>query len=47
MAGWVRSPPHCANLMNRVFTDMGVAFATNAKSDMGVYWTQVFGTPLN
>ena len=47
VAGWVRSPPHCANLMNRVFTDMGVAFATNAKSDMGVYWTQVFGTPLN
>jgi uncharacterized protein YkwD len=24
---------------------MGVAFATDAASDMGVYWTQLFGTP--
>ena len=40
-----KSPPHCANLMNPVFTEMGVAYAVDAKSAMGVYWTQSFGTP--
>jgi len=44
MAGWIKSPPHCANLMNPTFTEMGVAFAVNPRSDMGVYWTQAFGT---
>ncbi len=45
MAGWIKNPPHCANLMNPAFTEMGVAFAVDRKSEMGVYWTQVFGTP--
>jgi uncharacterized protein YkwD len=45
VAGWIKSPPHCANLMNAGFTEMGVAFAINDKSEMGVYWAQVFGTP--
>ena len=45
VAGWVKSPPHCANLMNPAFTEMGVAFAVDPGSKMGVYWTQVFGTP--
>jgi uncharacterized protein YkwD len=45
VAGWIKSPPHCANLMNPVFTEMGVAFAVEAKSEMGVYWAQAFGTP--
>jgi uncharacterized protein YkwD len=45
VAGWIRSPAHCANLMNPVYTDMGVAFAVNRNSDFGVYWTQVFGVP--
>ncbi len=34
-----------ANLMNPAFTEMGVAFAVGPRSEMGVYWTQVFGTP--
>ena len=45
VAGWIKSPAHCANLMNPAYTDMGVAYAVNTSSEMGVYWTQVFGTP--
>ncbi|MEK6243834.1 MAG: CAP domain-containing protein [Pseudomonadota bacterium] len=45
VAGWIKSPLHCANLMDPEFTEMGAAFAVNARSEMGVYWTQSFGTP--
>jgi uncharacterized protein YkwD len=45
VAGWIKSPGHCANLMNGEFTEMGVAVAADAKSQMGIYWVQVFGTP--
>ena len=45
VAGWLKSPGHCANLMNPVFTEMGVAFAVEKNSRMGVYWAQTFGTP--
>jgi uncharacterized protein YkwD len=45
VAGWLKSPPHCANVMNPTFTEMGVAYATDARSELGVYWAQVFGTP--
>jgi uncharacterized protein YkwD len=45
VAGWIKSPGHCANLMNPAFTDMGVAYAVNPGSEMGVYWTQAFGVP--
>jgi len=43
VAGWIKSPQHCANLMNPAYTEMGAAFAVNARSEMGVYWTQAFG----
>ncbi|MCM2287699.1 MAG: CAP domain-containing protein [Sulfuritalea sp.] len=43
VAGWLNSPGHCANLMSPAFTEMGVAFAVNRQSRMGVYWTQEFG----
>ncbi len=43
--GWIDSPPHCANLMGAQFTEMGVAFAVNSQSKLGIYWTQMFGTP--
>lgn len=46
VSGWIASPAHCANLMNALFTEMGVAYAVNAASAMGVYWTQEFGKPL-
>ena len=45
VAGWIKSPGHCATLMNAAYTEMGVAFAVNATSEMGIYWAQVFGTP--
>ncbi|MGE8067736.1 CAP domain-containing protein [Pseudomonas sp. NPDC089569] len=45
MAGWLASPGHCANLMNPIFTQVGAAFATDARSDEGVYWTMLFGAP--
>ena len=45
VAGWIKSPGHCANLMNGAFTEMGVAGAVNAGSKLGVYWAQEFGTP--
>jgi len=43
---WLDSPGHCANLMNPMYSDMGVAFATNAASPAVIYWTQVFGAPM-
>lgn len=45
VAGWIKSPVHCANLMNPAFTEMGVAFAVDRRSAMGVYWAQAFGSP--
>ena len=45
MAGWIKSPGHCANLMNPAFIDMGAAFAVDPGSELGVYWTQAFGAP--
>lgn len=34
--GWLKSPGHCKNIMNRNFKEMGVA-------RVGNYWTQAFG----
>jgi uncharacterized protein YkwD len=45
VAGWIKSPGHCANLMNSSFTEMGAAYAVDSASEMGVYWAQAFGTP--
>ena len=40
---WLRSPEHCANIMEPRFTEMGVAFAVNTASEGGIYWAQSFG----
>lgn len=45
MAGWLASPGHCANLMNPMFTQVGAGYASEARSDEGVYWTMLFGAP--
>jgi uncharacterized protein YkwD len=46
VAGWLDSPGHCANIMNRDFTEMGAAYGVTAQRQVGViYWTQVFATP--
>jgi uncharacterized protein YkwD len=33
---WIKSPGHCQNIMNKAYTEMGVA-------RVGNYWTQEFG----
>jgi uncharacterized protein YkwD len=45
MSGWLASPGHCANLMNPKFTQVGAAYAADARSDEDVYWTMLFGAP--
>jgi uncharacterized protein YkwD len=42
--GWIKSPPHCANLMGAQYAEMGLAFAVNKTSEAGIYWVQMFGT---
>jgi len=42
---WLKSPGHCANIMASGFTEMGIAFAVDRKSDAGIHWTQVFARP--
>ncbi|MNN17243.1 Cysteine-rich secretory protein family protein [compost metagenome] len=41
--GWLSSPGHCANLMNPQYSELGAAYATDPKSDAGIYWTAMFG----
>jgi uncharacterized protein YkwD len=43
VAGWLASPGHCANIMERDFAEMGAAYAIEPHSAMEIYWTQVFG----
>ncbi|MCT4956219.1 CAP domain-containing protein, partial [Pseudomonas aeruginosa] len=43
--GWLASPGHCANLMNPGYRELGAAYATDPKSDAGIYWTAMFGSP--
>lgn len=43
MDDWMHSTGHRANIMNKNFTDIGVAFANGGA--YGTSWTQVFGIP--
>lgn len=43
VAGWLKSPGHCVNLMQPTFQDMGIAFAVNKATGPGIYWVQMFG----
>jgi uncharacterized protein YkwD len=43
MNGWMNSTGHRANILNKDFTDIGVAYADGGK--YGTSWTQVFGIP--
>ena len=42
---WLKSPEHCANIMEPGFAQMGVAFAVRPDSEGGIYWAQSFGRP--
>jgi len=41
------SDGHCANIMNPLFREVGMAMVKNSNSQYTHYWTQNFGTPLN
>ncbi|MFJ9991924.1 CAP domain-containing protein [Pseudomonas putida] len=43
--GWLASPGHCATLMNPDYRELGAAYAVDPKSDAGIYWTAMFGSP--
>ncbi len=45
MTGWINSPGHCANLMNRNFTEVGVACVRNDASSYRTYWTMNLAQP--
>lgn len=44
VASWLRSPAHCANLMDPALTQTGIGVADGAG---GPYWAQVFATPMS
>jgi uncharacterized protein YkwD len=41
--GWMESPLHRENILNRHFEEIGIGAVSHAKGEM--YYTQVFGTP--
>jgi uncharacterized protein YkwD len=43
--GWLDSPPHCENIMDPRFADMGIAYAAGRASRHGLYWVQVLASP--
>jgi uncharacterized protein YkwD len=43
--GWLASAPHCENIMDGRFTQIGIAYAVNFKTAEGIYWTQDFAAP--
>ena len=46
MRGWLASPGHCANIMDPRFRETGIAYAVDAASASGIYWTQDFAAPV-
>lgn len=41
--GWMDSPGHCANIMNREFSEIGAACVERPDTTWGTYWTMVLG----
>jgi uncharacterized protein YkwD len=44
IAGWLKSPDHCENMMNPAFADVGVACVRQPGSPWENYWTMVLAT---
>lgn len=42
--GWLKSPGHCANIMNPAFREIGIGYSYSASSAYKYYWVQDFGT---
>ena len=45
VAGWLRSPRHCANIMDPDFTELGVSHAVEPRGSGRIFWVQVFASP--
>lgn len=45
LQAWLKSPGHCANIMNASFKHYAIACAEDKNSEHGIYWTQLFGNP--
>lgn len=43
MDQWMKSDGHCANIMNKSYTQLGVGYFYGASSTYKHYWTQNFG----
>ena len=43
MAGWMDSPGHCSNIMNKNFKEVAVACVANSSSTYNRYWTMNLG----
>jgi uncharacterized protein YkwD len=43
MEQWMSSEGHCANIMNKGFTHLGVGYFPNPSTKLRHYWTQNFG----
>ena len=46
MTQWLTSAGHCANIMNKNFTQIGFGYDYGATSTYKHYWVQNFGKPL-
>lgn len=43
---WMDSSGHCRNILNPLFSELGVSFMFTPNSPYKTYWVQAFGTPL-
>lgn len=43
MDGWLKSEGHCANIMKKGYTELGVGYVYKSGSKYKHYWTQNFG----
>jgi uncharacterized protein YkwD len=43
--GWLDSPGHCENIMDRRFAEMGIAYASGHASKRGLFWVQLLVAP--
>jgi uncharacterized protein YkwD len=46
VSDWVKSPSHCANMLNPDFKEMGAACKKNSNSYYKTYWTLEMALPL-
>lgn len=45
IAGWLKSPGHCENVMEPRFREMGIGFAPNSADPRQLYWVQLLADP--